>query len=148
MTPPLLPEDPESTDVSPPHQWVRRKKTGQDYIATIGGLVAIVATLAGFASYAAGKMPWVKIDVYDKDQAERDLRVLKVEATTQTLNANMETVRRNGLLTLQLQLQQRIDALAATLKTMPPNSQSFYQLSVAHDEAAQQIEEIKRQLRK
>lgn len=148
MTSQILHDDPELTDTEPPRQHVRRKKTLQDWITTVSSLLGVIAAIGVFMGSVTDALPFVQKPSYAHDMAENDVRFQKVEASTQSLTTSMTAIQRNGLLTLQLQLQQRIDALAGTLKTLAPNSQNFYQLSVAHDEAQQQLEEIKRQLRR
>lgn len=141
-----LPDDPVLTDTDEPREFVKRKKTAQDRISMIGGLVAILATLSGGVSFVFGLMPWVRTDVYTHDSAANDARVMKVETAAQNLSASVAAIQRNGLLTLQLQLQQRVDSLTAALKTIPLGSASYNQLSTAYYEAAQQLAEVNRQL--
>ena len=69
-----------------------------------------------------------------------------VEGKLGNLQTGQNAIQRNGLLTLQLQLQQRVDALDTTLKTMPQDRPTHYQIVNARNEAVQQLEEIKRQL--
>lgn len=141
----ILPEDPELTDTDAPH---RRRKTFQDWVTTTGGILAILASLGCAVAWLGGFMPWLRIDVYAQDKAAADLRVLKVEATAQSLTAGMAVIQRNGLLTLQLQLQQKIDGLTATLKTVSPSNPNYYQVNSTIADLQQQVDEIKRQLRK
>ncbi len=147
MTHQVLPEHPVMTDTDddpPPHR--RRKKSFQDWVTTTGGIIAILAFLGGLVAWMAGFMPWLRIDVYAQDKVAADMRVAKVEMSTQQLNAAMTVIQRNGLLTLQLQLQQRVDSLTTALKTIPPGSATYNQLSTAYYEAAQQLAEVNRQL--
>lgn len=131
-----------------PREYTRRRKTFQDWVTTTGGLLAILATLGGVAAWVSGMMPWLRTDVYARDFTANDIRVQKVEASTQQLSASVATIQRNGLLTLQLQLQQRIDSLSATMKTLHPGSEAYNQLSTTYYEASQQLAEINRQLRR
>ena len=127
-----------------PH--VRRRKTMSDYITTTSALLGALAAVAVFMGSLTDALPFVQKTPYIQDMVEVEVRFQKVESSTQTLNASMEAIQHNGLLTLQLQLQQRVDALTDALKTIPPNTQNYYQIGAARNEAQQQLEEIKRQL--
>ena len=117
-----------------------------DYITTTSALLGALAAVAVFMGSLTDALPFVQKTPYIQDMVEVEVRFQKVESSTQTLNASMEAIQHNGLLTLQLQLQQRVDALTDTLKTIPPNTQNYYQIGAARNEAQQQLEEIKRQL--
>ena len=133
-------------DIEPPRTHVRRRKSFQDLVTTTGGLIAIAGTFVAVVAWAQDQLPFVKSEVYAQETKSINDRMGVVEGKLEGLQSSQNAIQRNGLLTLQLQLQQRVDALDITLKTMPQDSPTHYQIVNARNEAIQQLDEIKRQL--
>ena len=129
-----------------PRPHVRRRKSCQDWVTTTGGLIAIAGTFVAVVAWAQDQLPFVKSEVYAEEVNVIRDRMSIVEGKLGNLQTGQNAIQRNGLLTLQLQLQQRVDALDTTLKTMPQDRPTHYQIVNARNEAVQQLEEIKRQL--
>lgn len=127
-----------------PH--VRRRKTIMDYVIMVSGLSGAIAGLSVATGAATDALPFVQKAPYAKDWAVNDLRVQKTESQVQLLSSELSTIQRNGLMTLQLQLQARAESLKTALKDIPQNSPMYFDLRSTHSETLQQLEDIKRQL--
>lgn len=142
MTKQVLPEDPELIDAGAEQpEYIRRRRTFSDRANSVSTVLTIAVTVAGIAAWALNYIPYLRTDVYAKDEAAEDLRFQKIE----TPMARME---RNGLLSLQLQLQSKIETLTAALKVTAPNSPNYYAVSSSIADYQQQADEVRRQLRR
>lgn len=148
MSKQVIPDDPGITDLEddapPPYR--RRKTTARDWVAMGGALNAIFLTIGGIVMWAFGQLPFERTADHNKDIQLAQERMTRAEGGISSLTQSLGQIQRNGLLSLQLALQTRVDALSATLRAMAPNDRNFYAISVAHDEAMQQLDEVKRQL--
>ncbi len=127
-----------------PH--VKRRKTFQDWVTTVGGMVAIIGAFATGISFVLGVMPFVRTDLYAADMIRLKEKDAQFETQGKETKEAIVTIQRNGLLTLQLQLKSRIDLLQVTLKQMPQSSPSYIGILSEINGAQQQLDEISRQL--
>ena len=127
-----------------PH--VKRWKTFQDWVTTVGGMVAIIGSIAAGVSFLFGVLPFIRTDLYANDQTVIDRRISAVENISEQNTAALTTIQRTGMLSLQLQLKSRIDLINTTLNQITPNNQAYFGLQSEKNTAQQQLDEITRQL--
>ncbi len=127
-----------------PH--IKRRKTFQDWVATVGGMVAIIGSIGAGASFVLGTLPFVRTDLYAQDLGTLRAHDSANEALGKTNATALQQIQRTGLLNLQLQLKLRIDILNATINQAPRGSSLIVSLQAERNAAEQQLDEITRQL--
>lgn len=129
-----------------PHEWKKRRKTMTDWINIGASWVAIVGGTAAALGWALDAVPFVKAQVYSADKSAIDGRVANLEGQFRTMSSSVQNIQRNGILSLQLQLKQRLDVLMATLATTPRAAPNYFALQNEVNTLQQQLDEVTRQL--
>lgn len=125
---------------------VKGRKTPMDYITIISGICGAIAGLTVLTGSVTDALPYVQKTPYAKDWAANDVRMQQGEAQVKTLTDNVSDVIKTGELSLQIQLQTRVDALAATLRSMPLNSPDRAALKSTYDDMNQRLTILNRKL--
>lgn len=135
-----------STDDTYDRPHIRRKKTPQDWITAVGGIIAIVGSLSVFVGWVLDLLPFERSQAHRMDFEALGVKIAQNTTNIQSTQSIMEILQRNSLLTLELQLQARIESISTTLATMNPSEQAYRTLVDTKATAQQQLDEVKRQL--
>lgn len=126
--------------------FIVRRKTFQDLVTTVGGVTAILSAIAMGALYLLGILPFVKQDVYANDRSTDRAEVFVLQSQQRVQAVDIAEIKRNGLLTIQLQIMARIDSLSASAASAQRAGQSTYAVQNEINALRQNLEEINRQL--
>lgn len=126
--------------------YVRRHKTLQDHITTIGGIVAITGAVVAGIGWTLGIMPFVRTDVYQNDMSKLASEISALQAFSKDYAEQLVDIKRTGLLTLQLNLKSRLEILNAAIDSVSRGSPTYLGLVGERDKTQQQLDEINREL--
>lgn len=132
----------------PPKKLIKRKMTVKDYFQLGGSVNAILLTVIGAGAWAFNQLPFEKVADHNRDVAEIRSQSSQITNDVSQLKGGMAEINRNGQMTLQLTLQQRLDALTEAMKAMSPNSPSYEALREARAELNQQLNQLNDRLRR
>ena len=139
--------DPSENDSDEmPRPYTKRRKTFQDWITTVGGMVAIVGAAGAGIGFILGVLPFVRTDVYATDKIMFEQRVDAIDTMAKQSAADLTDIKRTSLLSLQLQLRTRIDLITTAMSQMNKSLPAYPGLQVELNVTQQQFDEITRQL--
>jgi hypothetical protein len=131
-----------------PRSHTRRKRTTQDWVTTTGGVIAITASLGTAIAWAQDQLPFVKNSTYEQRSKDVDSRLNDLSDKVNGLMTGQSSIQRTGLLSLELQLQQRVDSISEAIVKLTAGSTEHSTLVQTRAGFQQQLREVSRQLGK
>ena len=111
-----------------------------------GGIVAIVGAAAAALTWTLDIMPFVKTSNFYANAAAQDMRVNVLEARVSATETSLSEIKRNGQMSLELQLQTQIDTLNSAIAAARPGDAITQTLVATLYRYTQQINEVRREL--
>ena len=144
----------EDTDDAP-RTYVRRKKTAYDIVIAAGSLAGALGLIGVGFTTITDRLPFEQKETHAADIREVKsiidngrVMLAQVRTDNEDTRAIIIGMQRDQWRTLQLQLEQKIDALTTAIESQPPNSQVRQQLQQARAEVRQQLSEINMKLQR
>ncbi len=106
-------------------------------IRTFGAMIAIVGSLAGGVSWAFDLLPFAKAS---------DLAAVKIEVAS--IKTTLATVIIGQKETTELQLMERIDAIADRLQRITPEAPNYGELRIERVSTQQRLRQVQDELAK
>lgn len=132
----------------PVQKFLPRAMTPKDMILAVSGLIgAISAILIGLGTIADA-LPFVQKHPYAMDWAANDHELQGIRSDHDKDHETVSALVRNSQLSLQIQMQTKVDALAATLKHMPTNDPDRPGIKATFDDYNQKLTILNRDLEK